>query len=293
MKKIGHFFFAFLPLLLTIVLQLLTSFFAMGISGLTESVRHTILGDANTLQLLDELAAFWTSQQFNTYVMIVYAIMNIIVFGLWYYIKYNGSYLPQIHTTFHPVSILGIIMLVPGMQYLSTYIIAITASLFPHWMKVYEELMETAGLNDTFTVGLFLYSVLLAPFSEELIFRGITMRQCRKCFPFWAANIMQAFLFGLFHMNMIQGIYAFCLGLILGYVCEKGGSIYYSILLHLLFNFWAAVLSQFFTIGESTISILLWLLFAVTMTIGGLLVFRLGITRRNASRSSAAGCLHS
>lgn len=32
---------------------------------------------------------------------------------------------------------------------------------------------------------------------------------------------MQAVLFGIFHMNWIQGIYAFVLGLVLGWICEK------------------------------------------------------------------------
>ena len=88
-----------------------------------------------------------------------------------------------------------------------------------------------------------LYSVLLAPVCEELIFRGTTMHLARRALPFWLANTMQALLFGLFHMNWIQGIYAFALGLVLGYVCEKGGSIYYSILLHILFNLWGTVIS--------------------------------------------------
>ena len=52
-------------------------------------------------------------------------------------------------------------------------------------------------------------------------------------------------------MNMIQGIYAFCLGLVLGYVCNRGGSIYYSLLLHMLFNFWGTVLSGLIPFGDS------------------------------------------
>lgn len=288
MKKIGQFFFALIPFFLVIGMQFLASIFAMGLSTVIESFWYNTTGGSQFPDVLDHLSSFWMSQQFNTYVMIIYALMTITAFGLWYYIKYDGSYLPNPRNTFHPLSIIGIIMLVPGMQYLSTYIVAITVTLFPHWMEIYEELMETAGLNDTFTVGLFIYSVLLAPFSEELIFRGVTMRQLRKCLPFWAANVMQAILFGAFHMNMIQGIYAFCLGLILGYVCEKGGSIYYSILLHLLFNFWAAALSQFFTIGESTVSIVCWFLFACVMTIGGLLIFYGGICKLKSTADTTA-----
>lgn len=46
-------------------------------------------------------------------------------------------------------------------------------------------------------------------------------------------------------MNMIQGIYAFGLGIVLGLVCEKSGCIWYSIALHIGFNFWGTFVSEF------------------------------------------------
>ena len=85
---------------------------------------------------------------------------------------------------------------------------------------------------------MFIYAVILGPVCEELVFRGVTMRLVRRALPFWAANLMQAVLFGIFHMNWIQGIYAFVLGLVLGWICEKGGSIYFSMFFHILINFW-------------------------------------------------------
>lgn len=86
-------------------------------------------------------------------------------------------------------------------------------------------------------------------------------------------------------MNMIQGIYAFCLGIILGYVCKKSNSIYNSILLHMLFNFWGTVLYRFFSIGTSTFSIVFWFFFGLAMTVCGLLLFRSGTRRLHAPAS--------
>ena len=125
---------------------------------------------------------------------------------------------------------------------------------FPQWLQQYEDLLKTAGLDSSITLPMLLYSVLLAPVCEELIFRGTTMHLARRALPFWLANTMQALLFGLFHMNWIQGIYAFALGLVLGYVCEKGGSIYYSILLHILFNLWGTVISTLLPMPSSDLS---------------------------------------
>lgn len=284
MKKVGSFFFSLVPSLLAQGMQFLASFFMIGISFLT----YTTASSKDIFSLEDTLYGLWSSTRFNTYLMVIYAVITIAIFGLWYYIKYDGCYLPKVQTTFHPVSLVGIVMLVPGMQYLSTYIVALTASLFPDWLKTYETLIENAGLDSKITFGMFLYSVLLAPVSEELIFRGVTMRQAKKALPFWGANLLQALLFGIYHMNMVQGIYAFCLGLILGYVCEKGGSIYYSILLHMLFNFWGSMLSQFCSINDSAFSILFWFLFAITMTTGGLLVFRFGLNKRKTFSQQTA-----
>ena len=70
--------------------------------------------------------------------------MSIAVFGLWYYCRYGGNYRPVLRQTFHPAAIAGIVMLMPGTQYLTTYIMSFVASLFPHWMDAYESLLETA-----------------------------------------------------------------------------------------------------------------------------------------------------
>lgn len=287
MKKIGYFLFAFVPFILTTALQYLAVFFSMGISALIEGTWYTGSGTADFNTVLDDLNYLWMTSRFNTYVMLIYTFLSILVFGLWYYMRYEGNYLPKLRHTFHPLTILGVVMLMPGMQYVATYIVSFTASLFPKWLEQYVELMETAGFDDALTLGMFLYSVLFGPISEELIFRGVTMRQAQKVLPFWAANLMQAALFGIFHMNMIQGIYAFFLGLIFGYICEHGGSIYHSILLHMLFNFWAAVISQFITIGDSAFAFLFWLFFGVAMTICGIMVFNLGT--KKCSLAAASG----
>jgi hypothetical protein len=135
-------------------------------------------------------------------------------------------------------------------------------------------------MDSTLSVSMLVYSVLLAPVSEELIFRGVTLSHAKKFLPFWMANLFQAFLFGVFHMNMLQGTYAFCLGLFLGYLCEKGGNIYHSILLHMLFNFFGTVLNEYLTIGDTLFSIIFWFVFAIAMCVGGIAVFDAGTARR-------------
>lgn len=59
---------------------------------------------------------------------------------------------------------------------------------------------------------------LFFPVLEELLFRGIGYRLLARWFPWQAAMVLSALLFGLYHGNLIQGGYAFVMGLLLAYM---------------------------------------------------------------------------
>jgi hypothetical protein len=176
--------------------------------------------------------------------------------------------------------VLGLVLMVPALQLFTSLVMGITASLVPAWMENYETLMETAGFTGDLSLLLILYAVVFGPISEELCFRGVIFSSARKVFPFWAANMFQALLFGIFHLNMMQGIYAFFVGLVLGWVCGRGGSIYLSILLHMLFNcfgtFSSALNSLFSSWAQTGVLDVAFLIF-------GIVGIRLFVTNRTAS----------
>lgn len=121
-----------------------------------------------------------------------------------------------------------------GMQLLTGGMLEL---ILPHFEKLaaeYAELMESVETDGP--VLTFLSVVIVAPISEELTFRGVILKKALKISPFAAANIIQAALFGLAHMNIVQGTYAFVAGLVLGYVAYKYKTIKASILLHMIFN---------------------------------------------------------
>lgn len=109
--------------------------------------------------------------------------------------------------------------------------------ILPHIEKIaedYYELMELAmGGNQ---IIMFISVVFLAPVSEELIFRGVIQKKALSFAPAWVAIFLQALLFGVFHMNIVQGSYAFLGGLAMGYIAYKYRSILASMLFHLFFN---------------------------------------------------------
>jgi hypothetical protein len=122
-------------------------------------------------------------------------------------------------------------------QIFTNYIAEFLMVLMPKAGEFYSKLMEQAGLTDSsLTISMIIYALLIGPIVEEMTFRGATYSILRKNLNFWTANVIQAALFGLIHMNLIQGIYAFFLGLALGYIRERTGNLLATIILHIVFN---------------------------------------------------------
>ncbi len=91
--------------------------------------------------------------------------------------------------------------------------------------------MATAGSQ---TVSMFLYAGIIGPIVEELVYRGFIMRHLQK-YGKLLAVVISSILFGAMHGNLPQGVFAFCVGLVLGYVAIEY-SIIWSIVLHILNN---------------------------------------------------------
>ena len=100
--------------------------------------------------------------------------------------------------------------------------------------KRYEEVMNS--LNGTSIWLTVLYGMLFAPVLEELIFRGLLIDFARYGFAANTSIIISAVCFGVFHGNIVQGSYAVVIGLILGYVRIRSGSLIDSIILHMIIN---------------------------------------------------------
>ena len=95
-----------------------------------------------------------------------------------------------------------------------------------------ETLETVSGSTDSFSM--FLYGSVLAPVSEEILFRGYVLRSLRPYGKRFSI-IGSALLFALFHGNILQGPYAFLIGLVLGWLtCEY--SIHWAIVLHVFNN---------------------------------------------------------
>ncbi len=88
---------------------------------------------------------------------------------------------------------------------------------------------------------------ILAPFAEELMFRGLAYGQLRETFPVKTSAVLSALYFGAAHGNIAQGIYGFIVGLFLAKSYEETG-LSGSFAMHMGANIAAVLLSAFFGI---------------------------------------------
>jgi membrane protease YdiL (CAAX protease family) len=94
--------------------------------------------------------------------------------------------------------------------------------------------------TDPIAIGmLFLLVGILGPLYEETLFRGFFFSWMRNRWSFWPAAIFSSALFGIFHLNIPQGVSAFILGLALAWLFEKSRSLWPSIMLHVVTNLFA------------------------------------------------------
>ncbi|MBW9155287.1 CPBP family intramembrane metalloprotease [Clostridium sp. FP2] len=97
---------------------------------------------------------------------------------------------------------------------------------------------------------LILSSAVVAPIYEEIIFRGILLKGMAKKINPTIALVVSALFFAVVHLNVPQGINAFLLGLVIGFIYLTTGSIYLSIFAHFINNLLAlSVSSRFALIG--------------------------------------------
>lgn len=165
------------------------------------------------------------------------------------------------------VRILAVAMIGLGMQLVIAYALTFVLPLFPALEADYTEVMDSPVLNELTVLSMVIVTIG-APVTEELACRGVMFEFAIRAFcpqhvpaprrqtfeeagapvasapvasrvtvpkrSFWTANVLQALLFGILHMNIVQGCYAFGIGLLLGWVAWRTGSVRASIGVHLV-----------------------------------------------------------
>ena len=131
-----------------------------------------------------------------------------------------------------------------GVKVLLTVVLAVTASVALNILFILFHLTENSEAyaqtaehqySVIFPFGLFLYGIV-SPLAEEVVFRGIIYNRMKKHMPVIVSMILSSFLFGMYHGNMVQALYGFCMGMLIAYTYEKFGNFFYAFLFHAAAN---------------------------------------------------------
>lgn len=163
---------------------------------------------------------------------------------------------------------LSFLCLVMGIQLLSDPIFIGMEWLFNLFGYTMESSLLAAASGST-TWIMVLFAVIGAPVYEEIIYRGFAMNVAKKYGKVFAI-VISAVLFGVMHMNIPQAVFAFMMGILLGYVAMEY-SLGWSIAFHLINNgFGEAFVFLTRNLSENTQTVLYYVIVGV-FALGGVI----------------------
>lgn len=86
---------------------------------------------------------------------------------------------------------------------------------------------------------------ILVPIAEEILFRGVIFNRLRMFMTGKKAICISALMFGVYHGNLVQFIYATICGLMLAWVYDKYGSLKAPITAHICMNITVLIASEY------------------------------------------------
>lgn len=125
----------------------------------------------------------------------------------------------------------NILILGIGITILLLFLSSILTKLIPSYNEVANQLATSRG-----SALQLIITIALIPIYEEIFYRGIIFGYLRKNFNIIVAIVVQALVFGIMHLNLVQGIYTFILGIVLALIYMYSESILGNITVHIIFN---------------------------------------------------------
>lgn len=226
-NKIGLFFMYVLPLILTLGLTL---------AGMLLCKVVNVIADVAIYGYVDFFSPSGHKPFISDGTMTLFAeIIMVVGLAAVYYGIMRERDIKKPSETFSGKSVLAILFIMVGAQNILGVLLEIVQRFAPKVIEDYNEIME---FLDPTSFGMVFAAVLLAPIGEEIAFRGMAFKYARRLTGnFWVANVLQALLFGIAHGNIVQGSYAFGMGMVLGLIYKKYNSLLATMIAHLIFNF--------------------------------------------------------
>lgn len=187
------------------------------------------------------------TEKYSQYILIANLLLKIVtllVFGVWYWVwEHKWSYRPDYRGIFSVKNILCLVGIGLLGQYAVSFLMALVRMVIPSIFANYDRIVQAVSLNQGSPVLMLVLVVVLGPIAEEVLFRGVIYGKLREGFTVTQAAVISGAIFGIYHKNIVQGIYAALFGMILAYIFEKTQTIWGAIGTHTMFNLSSYLLS--------------------------------------------------
>jgi uncharacterized protein len=191
---------------------------------------------------------------------------------------YRDLFHPARHSVTSTLGVLciPIVLLVPGLVIAAGTLNSIVVKFLP--MSADEEAFFAEMVsNDLLAI---LFGCVVAPFLEEMLFRGVILRSFLRQYSRTKAILASAALFGLAHLNVYQLITAFAVGIVAGWLYERTRSLWPCILLHASYNAFVVYSYEVFAASASDFSTTFYLGAFALAIMSGLLLLRILLPSR-------------
>lgn len=144
--------------------------------------------------------------------------------------------------SFNPWLIIALTIAIAGLSIVNSEIDNLLNFIIrqPAWIEdIFKELRSDM-------VNYLVLAVVLAPITEEILFRGIIVRGFSRNYTFKSTLLVSAAIFAVIHMNPWQFISAFSGGIILGWIFLETKSLIPCIFAHALYNSFDLILYKVF-----------------------------------------------
>lgn len=263
--NISNLVFSFLPVLFAVCLQ-----YIVIIGDIIVLFIYNMLSDEKSI--VTRSAGAVLTQDYNqpmnlAYISLIKYILYIVVFGIWYYkafvqndvniisdkhsckesgtkhISKEGRKSSDFTSTIivsikkNILCLAPVFLIIAGIaaQFWVDGVLTLVRPLFEEAFAHYDKIVSsvTGAASSWVTI---LTVAVIAPIGEELLFRGLIQSYSKEYLSTVWAIILQAAVFGVYHGNVIQGVYAFLLGMLLGLIAHRFESILPSIVFHIAIN---------------------------------------------------------
>lgn len=227
------------PLIIYVIAQNVISIAGTFIMMIINSLRHADDGGMVGLDVVTDS----TMEMYNEYAVLFILIAALICIPVYYRMYKKDCRLAGDVKRNIPMTnkdYLAIILSGAALALAMNNIITLTP--LPRWFTGYEdtnEILYGGGmLLQILSAGIFACIV------EEVSLRGVTYLRMKRYWGKRKAMIFSAIVFGLYHMNIVQAVYAFFLGLFFAWLYERYDSLWAPIIAHMSANLFVIILAE-------------------------------------------------